>query len=73
MFESIPQGEAIFMKWILHDWADEECLRLLKNCHQAVPKNGKVIVMDAVLPVEADASAAAKDTCYMDVALMARN
>ncbi|GLT90945.1 hypothetical protein SLE2022_088600 [Rubroshorea leprosula] len=73
MFESIPQGEVIFMKWTIHYWADEECLRLLKNCHQLIPKNGKVIVMDAVLTVEADASTAAKDTCHMDVALMAQN
>ncbi|GKV23046.1 hypothetical protein SLEP1_g32831 [Rubroshorea leprosula] len=73
MFESIPQGEVIFMKWTIHYWADEECLRLLKNCHQPIPKNGKVIVMDAVLTVEADASTAAKDTCHMDVALMAQN
>ncbi|KAJ7951394.1 Caffeic acid O-methyltransferase [Quillaja saponaria] len=23
MFESVPHGDAIFMKWILHDWSDE--------------------------------------------------
>ncbi|KAK0583392.1 hypothetical protein LWI29_036440 [Acer saccharum] len=27
MFESVPKGDAIFMKWILHDWSDEHCLR----------------------------------------------
>ncbi|KAK4849017.1 hypothetical protein QYF36_019884 [Acer negundo] len=26
MFESVPKGDAIFMKWILHDWSDEHCL-----------------------------------------------
>ncbi|KAF2283205.1 hypothetical protein GH714_043537 [Hevea brasiliensis] len=51
MFESVPQGDAIFMKWILHDWSDEHCLKLLKNCYEAIPDDGKVIVVDAVLPV----------------------
>ncbi|XP_058772103.1 cathecol O-methyltransferase 1-like isoform X2 [Vicia villosa] len=42
MFESVPKGDAIFMKWILHDWSDEHCLKLLKNCYDAIPDDGKV-------------------------------
>ncbi|KFK40529.1 hypothetical protein AALP_AA2G007600 [Arabis alpina] len=26
MFIEIPKGDAIFMKWILHDWNDEDCI-----------------------------------------------
>ncbi|KFK42146.1 hypothetical protein AALP_AA2G217200 [Arabis alpina] len=25
MFIEVPKGDAIFMKWILHDWTDEHC------------------------------------------------
>ncbi|KAA3462336.1 caffeic acid 3-O-methyltransferase-like [Gossypium australe] len=32
MFENVPRGDAIFLKLVLHDWSDEKCLRLLKNC-----------------------------------------
>ncbi|KOM57217.1 hypothetical protein LR48_Vigan11g024900 [Vigna angularis] len=46
MFESVPSGDAIFMKWILHDWDDEEFVKLLKNCYKAIPSDGKVIVVD---------------------------
>ncbi|KAF2283206.1 hypothetical protein GH714_043538 [Hevea brasiliensis] len=67
IFERVPQGDAIFMKWILHDWSDEHCLKLLKNCYEAIPDHGKVIVVDAVLPVMAENSAAARDTSLMDV------
>ncbi|KAM4100014.1 hypothetical protein ACB094_05G036300 [Castanea mollissima] len=42
MFENVPEGQAIFMKWILHDWSDEYCLKLLKNCYNAIPNDGKV-------------------------------
>ncbi|KAG5601238.1 hypothetical protein H5410_032608 [Solanum commersonii] len=55
MFESVPEGDAIFMKWILHDWTDSQCVKLLKNCYKSTPtKNGKVIVVEAILPVKPD-------------------
>lgn len=27
MFVSVPNGDAVFMKWTLHDWSDEHCLK----------------------------------------------
>ncbi|XP_028752279.1 caffeic acid 3-O-methyltransferase 1-like [Neltuma alba] len=70
MFESVPQGDAIFMKWILRDWSDEWCLKLLKNCHNAIPEDGKVIVVDAVLPTIPETSAAAKSTSQLDLIML---
>ncbi|KAF8765551.1 hypothetical protein HU200_008438 [Digitaria exilis] len=52
MFQSIPPADAVFLKWILHDWGDEECVRILKNCKKAIPprdKGGKVIIIDMVV------------------------
>ncbi|CAL4984309.1 unnamed protein product [Urochloa decumbens] len=52
MFESIPPANAIFLKWILHDWGDDECIKLLKRCKEAIPirdAGGKVIIIDMVL------------------------
>jgi hypothetical protein len=35
----------------LHDWSDEDCLTILRNCLKALPASGgKVIVVDTVLP-----------------------
>ncbi|KAF5743873.1 caffeic acid 3-O-methyltransferase-like [Tripterygium wilfordii] len=73
MFESVPNGDAIFMKWILHDWSDDHCLTLLKNCYKAIPGDGKIIVLETVLPVEPDASAATKFGCQCDVLMMTQN
>ncbi|CAD5193108.1 unnamed protein product [Musa acuminata subsp. malaccensis] len=50
MFEAVPRGDAIFLKLILHDWSDENCVKLLKNCWKALPEKGKVIVVECVLP-----------------------
>ncbi|KAL4618641.1 hypothetical protein ACB092_06G025200 [Castanea dentata] len=50
MFESIPKADAIFMKWVLHDWSDEHCIKILKNCRKAISeKIGKVIIVDIIL------------------------
>ncbi|EXB67905.1 8-hydroxyquercetin 8-O-methyltransferase [Morus notabilis] len=56
MFDEIPPADAIFMKWILHDWSDEDCVKLLERCKVAITckgnKNGKVILVDMVIVEE---------------------
>ncbi|CAM6080133.1 unnamed protein product [Sphagnum tenellum] len=49
MFESVPSGDTIFMKRIMHDWSDESCLKILNNCQKALPEKGKVLIHDCVL------------------------
>jgi hypothetical protein len=50
-FESVPEGgDAYIMKFILHDWNDEQCISILKNCHNAMQAGGKVLVVEMVLP-----------------------
>ncbi|ONI23621.1 hypothetical protein PRUPE_2G199000 [Prunus persica] len=34
-------GGSDFQRWILHDWTDEHCLKLLKNRYRAIPDDGK--------------------------------
>ena len=54
--ESVPSGaDAYFMKHIIHDWDDERCLQLLRNCHKAMPAHAKLLVCEKVLPDGNDA------------------
>ncbi|XP_020416249.1 trans-resveratrol di-O-methyltransferase-like [Prunus persica] len=49
MFDKIPPANAIFLKWILHDWSDEESVKILKKSKEAIlSKNegGKVIILE---------------------------
>lgn len=49
-FESVPAGgDLYFMKNIVHDWADERALRLLKNIRAAIPDTGALLLAEAVL------------------------
>ncbi|KAL1531571.1 caffeate O-methyltransferase [Salvia divinorum] len=50
MFVSVPKGDAIFLKNIMHDWGDVDCVRILKNCKAALPRSGKVVIVEYVLP-----------------------
>ncbi|GAB4855054.1 hypothetical protein Ancab_039745 [Ancistrocladus abbreviatus] len=70
MFESVPSGDAIWMKGILHDWSDDDCIKLLKNCYKALPRNGKVIIVNALVAEELETSTCAKFISLMDVTMM---
>ncbi|KAH9724435.1 Flavone 3'-O-methyltransferase 1 [Citrus sinensis] len=73
MFVSVPKGDAIFIKWICHDWSDEHCVKFLKNCYEALPVNGKVIVAESILPVTPDTSLASKVVIHVDCIMLAHN
>jgi hypothetical protein len=50
-FESVPAGaDAHIMKWIIHDWDDEQSVTILKNSHRALAEDGKLILVEAVVP-----------------------
>ncbi|XP_047175735.1 anthranilate N-methyltransferase-like [Vigna umbellata] len=73
MFESVPSGDAIFMKWVLHDWSDEHCVKLLKNCYKGIPDDGKVIVVDSIVSMVPETSVTAKGALGSDLIMMTQN
>jgi len=49
-FVSVPEGaDAYIMKWIIHDWNDEDSLRILRNCRNAIRSDGVLLIVDSVL------------------------
>ena len=38
------------MKWIVHDWNDDQSVAIMKNCHRALAEGGKLILVEAVVP-----------------------
>ena len=46
-------------QWVLHDWSDDECVKILENCRRAIPprhEGGKVIILDIDMVVGAGSS-----------------
>ncbi|PNX96172.1 caffeic acid 3-O-methyltransferase-like protein [Trifolium pratense] len=68
--ESVPAGDAIFMKWIFLTWTDEECKKALQNCYKAIPVDGKLIVCEPVLPELTDESQRTRALLGGDIYIM---
>jgi hypothetical protein len=50
MFQSVPEGaDAYLMRVVIHDWSDEDALKILKNCRKAILAHGKLLLVDSVL------------------------
>jgi cyclopropane fatty-acyl-phospholipid synthase-like methyltransferase len=49
-FKDVPAGaDAYLLSGVLHNWDDERCLHVLRNCRRRVPDNGRLLVVDIVL------------------------
>ncbi|KAJ0256571.1 Uncharacterized protein HA466_0095100 [Hirschfeldia incana] len=71
MFIEVPKGDAVFMKWILHDWTDEHCIKILKNCWKSLPEKGKVIILERITPAEPKGGDLLSDTVFaMDLLML---
>ncbi|MBI2832115.1 MAG: methyltransferase [Chloroflexi bacterium] len=72
-FKSIPAGyDAYVYQHILHDWSDEKCAVLLERCREAIPANGKLIILDAVMAPGNEPHPSKWFDLYMMVALGGR-
>ena len=70
-FESQPAGaDAYLLKNIIHDWDDERASRILRNCHDAMPAGGRLLLVEHVLPARLDASASHRAIVHADLTMM---
>ena len=65
-FASVPSGDLYLIKMVLHDWNDAECVSILKNVRASIASQGRVAVIDYLLPERAERSAGQ----FMDIAMM---
>jgi hypothetical protein len=49
MFEQIPSSDLYTMKMILHDWDDEECIKILSNIHKSASDKSKVFIIEHIV------------------------
>jgi 16S rRNA G1207 methylase RsmC len=52
-FQSIPKGaDAYIMKYVIHDWSDDNARTILQNCRESIASNGKLLVIDKVISLK---------------------
>ena len=50
-FDAVPGGaDAYMMRHIVHDWSDEKSLTILRNCHQAMSSDSRLLLVESVIP-----------------------
>jgi hypothetical protein len=45
-----PSHDAYILAHILHDWTDDQALPILRNCRKAITRDGRLLIVEAVLP-----------------------
>ena len=50
-FRAVPKGhDAYLLKYVLHDWDDEECVAILRSCRNAMGPGARLLVVEAIMP-----------------------
>jgi hypothetical protein len=50
-FDAVPQGgDAYLLSHVIHDWGEDQCLRILQNCRRVMRPDGRLLIVEMVLP-----------------------
>ena len=50
-FDAVPPGaDAYILRHIIHDWDEEKCLTILRNCYRAMQPASILLVIESVIP-----------------------
>lgn len=47
--DELPSTDAYLLSWILHDWGEDDCVRLLQRCAQAMSITADLIIVEMVI------------------------
>jgi hypothetical protein len=57
-FEAVPAGgDAYILQHVLHNWNDERCVAVLRNCRTAMDTGSVLLVVENVMPDDSDPAA----------------
>jgi hypothetical protein len=65
-FDSVPAADLYLLKFVLHDWSDESCVKILSNIRQAMNPGARLFIVEMMFTHQANSISAA----LMDVAML---
>jgi NAD(P)-dependent dehydrogenase (short-subunit alcohol dehydrogenase family) len=60
-----PDGDVYILSRVLHDWDDQQCRRILKQCAEAMPPKAQLLILERLLPEDDSPSLAAAWDVHM--------
>jgi precorrin-6B methylase 2 len=70
-FDKVPAGaDAILTKHVIHDWSDEHATAILRACREALPPDGKLLIVEGLYPARIDRSLESRGAAANDVNML---
>jgi hypothetical protein len=70
-FKSVPGGADVYLlKSIIHDWNDERSAVILANCRRAISENGKILLIERIMPGRMEGSPRHRALAWSDLAML---
>jgi SAM-dependent methyltransferase len=57
-FVAVPEADIHLLKYVIHDWDDDQSVSILANCARSLRPNGRVVLVEQVIPLDDRASQA---------------
>lgn len=68
--DGVPNGGDLYiLSQILHNWSDEQCIEILRNCHAAMSTQGKLLILEMLIPNHLRGNIPAVDSDLMMLAV----
>jgi O-methyltransferase domain/Dimerisation domain len=48
-FEAVPAADLYLLKFILHDWDDQQCIAILNRCRESMLPGGRIAIVEVVV------------------------
>jgi hypothetical protein len=65
-FDLVPAADVYLLKFVLHDWSDESCVKILSNTRRAMNPGARLFIVEMIFTDQATSMSAA----LMDVAML---
>lgn len=65
-FKEVPPADLYLLKFILHDWDDDDCVRILERCLAAARPGARVLIVEMLVPADNSAPMVA----FMDLNML---
>jgi hypothetical protein len=53
-FKSVPPGDLYLLKFILHNWEDQQCIEILRQCREAARPGARIAIIEFIIGDLAD-------------------
>jgi orsellinic acid C2-O-methyltransferase len=70
-FHSVPEAaDAYILKYVIHDWNDDQSIAILSNCCKAMHQASKILLVERIMPERMEATPAHRRIAMADMNML---